>query len=62
MEGKAFFQSYDLAPRPPPSPPPVSSTGNTQEDWERETSYWRESGKGVGEEPNYTTKRKPGSL
>ncbi len=27
---------------PPPLPPSVSSTGDTQEDWERETSCWRE--------------------
>ncbi len=37
---RLFPRSYDLAPRPP-SPPPlpsVSSTDDTQEDWERETT------------------------
>jgi hypothetical protein len=34
--------------------PSVSSTGDTQEDRERE--------KGVGEEPKYTTARKPDPL
>ncbi len=39
----------------------VSSASDTQEDWEREKSYWRsKGGKGVGEEPNHTTARKPG--
>jgi hypothetical protein len=35
---------------PTPSSPPlplVSSAGNTQEDWERETNCWRERGEGV---------------
>jgi hypothetical protein len=43
--------SYDLAPAPPPLPS-VSSTADTQEDWERETGG---GGKGVAEEPNHTT-------
>jgi hypothetical protein len=38
------------------TPPSVSSTGNTQEDWERETTCWRER---VGEEANNTMARKP---
>ncbi len=41
----------------------VSSTGDKQEDWERETTCWRELGRGgVVEEPNHTTARKPGPL
>ncbi len=50
LEGQAVSWSSDLAPRPPLSPPPmsVSSTGDTQEDWERETSCWRKRGKGGG--------------
>ncbi len=40
---------------PPPLPlTTVSSTGDTQEDWERETTCWRERLEGVGEEPNHT--------
>jgi len=37
-----------LAPHPPPSPPlpSVSQTGDTQDDWERETSCWRERREG----------------
>jgi hypothetical protein len=41
-----------------PPPPPlasVSSTGDPQEDWEREIIFWRKRGDGVGlgEEPGY---------
>ncbi len=36
------------APPPPNSLPSVSSTGDTQEDWERETTCWRERGGGGG--------------
>ncbi len=44
----------------PPSPPPVSATDDTQEDREREATCWREKrGKGVGEELNHATARKP---
>ncbi len=46
----------------PPSLPSVSSTADTEEDWERETICWLERGEGVEEEPNYTTARKPGPL
>jgi hypothetical protein len=48
IEGQAFSQSYDLAPSPPPAfplSPSVISTGDTQEDWERETTCWRERGR-----------------
>ncbi len=47
----------------PPSLPSVRSTGDTQEDLERETTCWRgRKGKGVGEELNHSTTRRPGSL
>ncbi len=58
-EGQATSLSYDSATRPSPLPS-VSSTGDTQKDFERETIYWRE--KGAGEEPNHMTARKPGPL
>jgi hypothetical protein len=48
---QAYSRSYDLAPLPPPSP---LSTGDAQEDWERETTYWQVREEGVGEEPNHT--------
>ncbi len=47
IEEQAFSRSYDLAPSPP-SPTPLPSTGDTQGDWERETTCWRESGRGWG--------------
>ncbi len=42
-------RSYDMA-HPPPPPPlqSISLTSDTQEDWERETTYWQERGKGGG--------------
>ncbi len=71
IEGQAFSGSgcMILAPRPT-SPLPflsVSSTGDTQEDWERETSWCRETGgrggsSEGGKELNQTTARKPGPL
>ncbi len=42
---EAFSRSYDLAPLPLPLRS-VSSTGHTQEDWERGTTCWRERGWG----------------
>ncbi len=39
----------------------VSLTGVTQDDGHRDTTCSRERGKGVGEEPNHTTARKPDS-
>ncbi len=63
IEDQAFSASYDFAPPPPSHPtlPSISSTGHTQEDWERDTTYWQERGRGcIGEEPNYTTASKPG--
>ncbi len=48
IEGQAFSQSYDLAPRPPsPLPfPSVSWTSDIQEYWEREAICSREGGRG----------------
>ncbi len=65
IENKVFSPSYDLAP-PPPNPW-VSSTGDTQEVWERERQLADgrrgEAGQGVvGKEPRHTTARKPGPL
>jgi hypothetical protein len=37
----------------------VGSSDDTQEDWERETSCWRESEEGIRLEPKHTTVRKP---
>ncbi len=51
IEDQALSRSYDLAPRRPPTPPPlpsVSWTGDTQEDWERETTCLRERGEKWG--------------
>jgi hypothetical protein len=48
IEGQAFLQSYDSAPRPPPPSPPLSSessTGVTQEDWERGNLLTGEGGR-----------------
>ncbi len=43
IEGQAFLLSFDSAPRPPPPPrSSVSWTGDTQEDWEKESTCWRE--------------------
>ncbi len=55
IENQAFSPSYDLAP-PPPRPHllSVSLRGDAQEDWERETTCWRER---RGEEPDHTTER-----
>ncbi len=48
--GPGFSRSYDLIPRPPRlfHSPVSSSTGDTQKDWERETTCWRERGWGMG--------------
>jgi hypothetical protein len=60
IEDQAFSRSNYLAPPSPLPPLPlVSSTGNTWEDWERETTF---CGKGVGDETNHTTARKSGPL
>ncbi len=38
--------------------PSVNLTGDTKEEWERETTCWREKGEeGIGEEPNQTIRR-----
>ncbi len=56
IEDQAFSRSYDFAP--PPPLPSVSSTGDTQEDWERETTCWREREEVVGEEPKSYDRKK----
>ncbi len=59
MEDQASSPLYDLDPPSPlPSLPSVSSTGNTQEDCNRETTDKLLTGKGGGE-ANPTTARKP---
>ncbi len=46
--------SYDLAPRPPPSPfSRQHSTGDTQEEKDKQLADGRAMGRG-GKEPNYT--------
>ncbi len=45
LEGHAFSRSdvwFDASPTPSPPPPSSTGGGDTQEYWERETSYWRE--------------------
>jgi hypothetical protein len=52
--GPDFLVVIWFVSSPPPPPLPlrsVSSTGDTQWDWEGETTCWEERGKGVGEEP-----------
>jgi hypothetical protein len=50
LEDQAFSPSYDLATPLHPLPPlaSASSTGDTQEDRERETTSRREMGRGWG--------------
>ncbi len=60
FRGPGFLAvAYDLAPPPPLHS--ASSTGDTQEGWERDKTCWREMG-GGGEEPYHITARKPGPL
>jgi len=60
IEDQAFLRSYVSAPSPPP---PVSgSTGDLQEDWEREKTYWLGGGGGEGGGPNHKQARKHGPL
>ncbi len=47
IEDQAFSPLYAWAPPPPPALP-ATSTGDAQEDWERETNYWREGMKRWG--------------
>ncbi len=61
IEDQASSRSYELVNWLLPHLPSVSSTDDTQEDWERETTCWRRDGR-RGEEPNHTTARKPGPL
>ncbi len=53
IEDQAFSMKYALAPPPPPLPPSASSTGDTQEEWEIETTCWRDRGRGVMKETNH---------
>jgi hypothetical protein len=54
LEGQAFLRPYDSAARPPPFPSSpllsksVNSTGNTQEDREREATCYRRGEGGGG--------------
>jgi len=50
MEHQFFSASHDMAPPHAPIPPPlpVGSTGDTQEDWERQLSDWQGGGRGCG--------------
>ncbi len=41
-----------------PPPPEVSSTGDTQEDWERETTCWRDRGEGGGRKAESCDRKK----
>ncbi len=52
IEGQAWFLAQSL---PVPS---VSSTGDTQEDWERETICWQERGEGGGREAESYDRKK----
>ncbi len=60
IEDQPFSPSYDLSPPPAPFPSPVSKLSLFLSlPVCRRSVYWRE-GRGVGEEPNHTTARKPG--
>jgi hypothetical protein len=61
-EDLAFSPQYNLAPRlPPPTTSPASCLSFSVFLYVAGRAYWRESGEGVGEEPNQTTARKLGS-
>jgi hypothetical protein len=68
VEGQAFSQSYDLAPRPSiPVSLVVVTCHKARQATHRTTEKARQlsdgrGGKGVGEEQNYTTARKPSPL
>ncbi len=64
LEAQAFFRSRDSAPRPSSPPPsPVNKLSLFLNlPVSRRSSLLTRGGEGVGEEPNYTTARKPGSL
>ncbi len=40
----------------------LASFGHALKGWERETTCWREKRKGMGEEQNHTTVKKPGPI
>jgi hypothetical protein len=51
------YGSFPLpSPPPPPTLPSLSSTVETQEDWERETTYWQKGG-GWKEAKSYEEKK-----
>jgi hypothetical protein len=59
---QAFSRSYNLAPRPPPSPSVIStSDAHWKTEKERQLADGT-GGRGVGRELNHTTARKPGIL
>ncbi len=68
VDGQAFSQSYDLAPRPSLPASLVVVTchkarqGDTQATEKARQLFYGRGGKGVGEEQNYTTARKPSPL
>ncbi len=58
IEDQAFSAWNDFAPPPPSHPSLPSSTGDTLEDWERETTCWQERGKvGGGGAKSYDGKK-----
>ncbi len=63
FRGPGFLAVKWLSSSPTPFPPlpSVRSTGDTQEDWEIETSFWRDR-RESGEELNWTLARKPDPL
>ncbi len=63
--GTALLEVLWFGSSATPSHPPrpsLYSTGEAQEDWEKETTCWREGGEGVGEELNYTTQESLASI
>jgi hypothetical protein len=58
FRGPGFLAVVGLGSSPTLPPlPSVSSIGETQENWEKETTCWRE-GEGAGEEPNQYDRKK----
>ncbi len=66
MEDQAFSRSYDPTARLPPPPLPIARQKAQQATHgkigKEKQAADRKGGKGVGEEPNHTTTRKPGPL
>jgi hypothetical protein len=59
MEGKAFSRPYDLAPRLPPPPSPISKFDQRRTGRLRKIDYFLtgEGGKGVDQESNHTKEK-----